>query len=298
MATTSDIRSLFPNIYDGVREADVLADIENGTMDILYEEIERGLYNTFVLHADILGIEAFEEMLNIQASPETEDVEFRRARILNRLSTKAPLTYRWLVGRLESILGVGTFELNIDYANRIMTLESSQINQNWYEEILVVIYTVKPANLVFINTPYVAQGIIVGEQVVKGDLYWNYKLDGSWLLGQKPFLTADDYEVIKVPTTASLTQALLADTAEFIAEDVSYALLNGSVEITDISTTSVGNTANISYTVSPSDGVSEVTRIQLMRADGVALTDTTVYIPIVADASIQHTFPVQDQGAI
>jgi hypothetical protein len=144
--------------------------------DNLDTETEKVRDNQYVLTADIDGIIAYEKMLNITPKPATETIEFRRQRIINRLSMVPPFTFRFLKQRLDEIIGVDRYIASIDYPNYTLYIESSAENQEWFHEIFVTITKLKPANIVFINRPLVYEEIRAGESINLTQVNFNYRL--------------------------------------------------------------------------------------------------------------------------
>jgi len=99
----SDISALYPSIYNGILETDILAEIGDIQYNQLFDEITAARRNLFVMTADARGVEAFERVYNIRADMQTETLEFRRQRLLNRMNTVPPFTIRFLRERLDSI---------------------------------------------------------------------------------------------------------------------------------------------------------------------------------------------------
>ena len=81
------------------------------------DEIHRLSINQFILTADEQGIAAYEERLGILPDLATEDLEFRRLRLLNRNQTKPPFTLEYLQERLDDLLGESGYLLTMDYPN-------------------------------------------------------------------------------------------------------------------------------------------------------------------------------------
>ena len=99
----SDLHALYPKIYSGVLETDILADIEDVQFDKWFEDMDDARRNQFILSADIRGIEAFEVLYEIKADPSTEDAEFRRRRVLSKMLMRIPFTWRFLLQYLKQI---------------------------------------------------------------------------------------------------------------------------------------------------------------------------------------------------
>lgn len=281
-------RELFPSVYDGVLEISVLAETDDVLLDQALAQLEQAQLNQFILTADEETIEVYEKMFSILANPSTESLEFRRERILNRMSLQPPFTMRWLQNKLDEIIGAGKWNAYVDYANRTLYVESFVVNQLWFNELRITINRIKPCNLVFINKPLLIEDVLVRETVFTSAKHYNYVL-GHWQLGQKPFATIDPEEVIKLPSVKSIDNNLLTDVAAFSASDVAAVRLNGSVKITEFTTKEgQGTMTLIEYEVKP-EQASEITQIELLGTGDRVLTSSTVYIPVTEAVICKHT---------
>jgi len=291
----SDIKQYLPNIYDAILEFEELIASENTLFDNLDTETEKVRDNQYVLTADIDGIIEYEKMLNIIPKPATETIEFRRQRIINRLSMVPPFTFRFLKQRLDEIIGVDRYTASIDYPNYTLYIESSAENQEWFHEILVTVTRLKPANIVFINRPLVYEEIRAGESINLTQVNFNYRLGSTWVLGLKPFASLDDTGVIKVATTPSIKQDLLNHMATFTASDIAAVRINGTFMVSVFVTkTAINNMATIEYEISETDGIPEITQIELLDSVGTVLTDSAVYVPILERVILKHTILVKE----
>lgn len=290
----SDIKQYLPNIYDAILEFEGLIASENTLFDNLDTETEKVRDNQYVLTADIDGIIAYEKMLNIIPKPTTETIEFRRQRIINRLSTVPPFTFRFLKQRLDEIIGVDRYTASIDYPNYTLYIESSAENQEWFHEILVTITKLKPANIVFINRPLVYEEIRAGESINLAQVNFNYRLGSTWVLGLKPFASLEDMGVIKMATTPSIKQDLLNHMATFAASDIADVRINGTFMVPVLVTKeAVNNLVTVEYEVSETDGISEITQTELLDADGAVLTDSAVYVPVLEKVLLKHNILIK-----
>lgn len=281
-------RELFPSVYDGVLEISVLAETDDVLLDQALAQLEQAQLNQFILTADEETIEVYEKMFSILANPSTESLEFRRERILNRMSLQPPFTMRWLQNKLDEIIGVGKWNAYVDYANRTLYVESFIVNQLWFNELRITINRIKPCNLVFTNKPLLIEDVLASETVFTSAKHYNYVL-GHWQLGQKPFATVDPEEVIKLPSVKSINNNLLTDVAAFSASDVVAVRLNGSVKITEFTTKEgQGTVTLIEYEVKP-EQAREITQIELLGTGDRVLTSSTVYIPVTEAVICKHT---------
>ena len=287
------LNSFLPTVYDSIVEMNDIMNAEEKEMDMARRELYSAFSNTFVLTADESGVIMFEKMLNIIANPQTEDLEFRRQRIINRLSMKPPFTFRFLKQRLDEIIGVNAWRGYIDYESYTLYVESSATNQNWYSEMEFTVSRLKPCNLVFINVPLTAMGMNLSEEISYTELNWKYRL-GSWRLGQHPFALIDGGGIIKMPELKSIQPALLNDTAGFVIEDVAAVLINDTIKVSNFKLKQVdGNAALIEYEVIPSM-TSLITNIKLLRADDTVLTQSAVYVPVTQTVVSKHIITVKE----
>lgn len=280
-------RELFPSVYDRVLEISALSETDDVLLDQALAKLERAQLNQFILTADEETISVYEKMFSILANPTTETLQFRRERILNRMSLRPPFTMRWLQNKLDEIIGVGKWNAYVDYANRTLYIESFVVNQQWFNELRITINRIKPCNLVFVNKPLIMADVVANETIVSATQHYNYVL-GHWQLGQKPFITIDPEEVIKLPSVKSINPNLLADVASFSATDIVAVRLNGSVKLSDFTTKAgQGTTTIVEYKVKPAQA-SEITQIELLGTGDRVLTASAVYIPVTEAVICKH----------
>ena len=287
MFERTSTRELFPSVYNGVLEISALSETDDVLLDQALAKLERAQLNQFILTADEETISVYEKMFSILANPTTETLQFRRERILNRMSLQPPFTMRWLQNKLDEIIGVGKWNAYVDYANRTLYIESFVVNQQWFNELRITINRIKPCNLVFVNKPLIMADVVANETIVSATQHYNYIL-GQWQLGQEPFATTDPEEVIKLPSVNSINPNLLADVASFSATDVVAVRLNGSVKLSNFTTKAgQGTTTIVEYEVKPAQA-SEITQIELLGTGDRVLTASAVYIPVTEAVICKH----------
>ena len=288
MFERTSTRELFPSVYNGVLEISVLSETDDVLLDQALAKLERAQLNQFILTADEETISVYEKMFSILANPTTETLQFRRERVLNRMSLQPPFTMRWLQNKLDEIIGVGKWDAYVDYANRTLYIESFVVNQQWFNELRITINRIKPCNLVFVNKPLIMADVVANETIVSATEHYAYIL-GQWQLGQEPFATTDSEEVIKLPSVNSINPNLLADVASFSATDVVAVRLNGSVKLSDFTTKAgQGTTTIVEYEVKPAQA-SEITQIELLGTGDRVLTASSVYIPVTEAVICKHS---------
>ncbi|MGG4344912.1 putative phage tail protein [Paenibacillus lautus] len=178
-----------PVYYGEIVDFVELANTEDIELDNMDTAIEQLFDDQFVMTSSLQAIKRREKMLGIQADPTRESLEFRKQRILNRYQTKPPFTIRWLQEQLDRLVGQGMTIVSVDVENFILYVTTNIENANVFKEVQHTVQTVKPANLVYQQNTSLNDVIGLIEHISKQDITWNYKLDGSWKLGEKPFST-------------------------------------------------------------------------------------------------------------
>jgi hypothetical protein len=175
-----------------LREIDdfkALTDAEVPELDDLSNAIQSYMDDQFVMTASVNGIRRREKILKIQADPSTEPLEFRRRRIINRQSTKPPFSIRWLQEQLDRLIGPGMAVVSVDVQQFILYVTTNIENANLFKEVQYTVRSVKPANLIYQQNTSLNHRIGIEHTTKRRTVSWNYKLDGSWKLGEKPFAT-------------------------------------------------------------------------------------------------------------
>jgi hypothetical protein len=227
-------------------------------------------------------------MFNILADPTTETLEFRRQRLMNRKAINPPFTFRFLKNQLDSIIGVDKYTAYIDFDNYTLYIESTVMDQQWFHEIQVLLTDIKPANIIFTNSPLIKNNLVLSERILYNKLRANYVLGTLWTLGDFPFISMGADEVIKMATVPSLKAALFADVAAFAVTDIDHILINNTVTISEFSKkTSVDGECQLEYEVSAED-VSTITNIKIRKADNTVLSEVIVYVTITDSVLMKH----------
>ena len=294
MSDSRKASSYVPQIYKGFTEMEDLIAVEDNILDEAENEKKNLEDNQYVLTANEYGIEQYEDMLDIIPNPAVETLQFRRDRIINRLSMTPPFTFRFLKKKLDEIIGVGKWKAYIDFSTYTLYVESSANNQIWFEEILITMTNLKPANIVFINQPLITQGLVMSEEISYSTMQYNYVLGVSWVLGALPFLSYIDKGAIKLSNVSSLKDDLFQDVATFTASDIATVLLNDSLSISNFVTKQASaNIVDIEYNVLASQ-IQTITNIKLKNSSGDVLSEAVVYVPLLEDVLMKHTITVKE----
>lgn len=288
----TDLLSLLPEWYRNILDYQQICQTEQQQLEALAQEIEAVAENFFVQTMDTGTVSAWEQIFGITANPATQDLSFRRARIQNRIALRPPYTFWFLQQRLDALIGPGMWTARMDYPNYTLYIESSAENQSYATEVAVTINRIKPAHIVYVNTPLINSGILMSETINLSQLVYNYNL-GGWGLGVLPFASEVPQGVIKMPSVSSIQTLLLDNVAGFVSGDIASARLNGSVPISELTKTVSEQTLTVTYTVTSSQA-SEITQVELLDSDGNTLTSSQVYVPVTGSTVLKHTIPVSE----
>lgn len=287
----------FPRYYEGILETDELIKVENDIWNNLYLLLNKAKNNQFIAYADEDGIYAYEQLFQIVADPETETLEERRFRLLNRIQTLSYYTMIYLRQKLNSLFGENNYEVEMDYLNYTLYVKSNASNSFIYKESIAAINKIKPANIVFINVPFIPTTIEVGEEIYQQKWWWNYILGGKWRVGQKPFISVQDLSKLKSEEVQSLTPLMLNKLKTFTGEEIKAVLINDTYKITTfVQKIITGGYLRIQYNVENWKQIQLITNIKFLDEDDLILSNDPVYIPISSDTMIEHRINIREVG--
>lgn len=179
--------SYLPDLYREIRDFVELTETEDVEIGALQAAVDQLLNDQFVLTSSEDTIRRHERMLGILADKSTETLSFRRARIVNRYSTKPPFTIRYLQERLDHLVGVSGLVLaELDIQRFILKISVGIEDAAVLREIEHTVKTLKPANLVYQPTTFAAERIGVRTEAFAAGLNRQTHLSTTWKLGVTP----------------------------------------------------------------------------------------------------------------
>lgn len=289
-----DLKTYLPDIYQGIVEAETEQDSLSIEVNKLHARYEQALMDQFVQKASLKAITYYENIFHIVANPQTENLTFRRERILSRMKMLTPpYTYYYLRIMFDSFFGKGRYILDIDNDNYTITLESAVEDSLWYHEINVGLTFVKPCNMIFKNIPRLTYNLLTNEQINTSETIRNYKLNGSWSLGLRPFISEKNEEIYKMPNVSSIQDIFIQKNLQNWTELFKKCLLNDSISVTNFNIGIEDAHLKISYEISE-DMVSTITNIKLLDSENNVLTNSNVFIPINDYAIIKHIIKLEE----
>lgn len=171
------VNKLLPNLYNNNIEMKAIVNAENIEFEEVFEaQIQNNFKNTFIATANLDGIERFEKLLNIDANPETEDIEFRRQRLFNRLNTNPLFTERYLQEKLNEIIGENIWYYEIEYNDYTLDIYITRPGKAWLEELTKLLEKIMPCNIEWTIHIYA----ITWQAVKDNTTTWNDLIEMTW----------------------------------------------------------------------------------------------------------------------
>lgn len=297
----SQIKKYFPTIYQDIKEINELCNAEQPIIDDLTSELKLSYNRGYVATADETGVKLYEKLLNIQADYINEDLDFRKQRIISRLSIVPPYTMQYLRQQLDFIIGKGKYKTYCDYNNYTLYIEAITSSKNWFLELKYLMARIKPANILYIYTSYDTLSIKLQQKIGYNFAKWRYQL-GNWNLGQYPFLSLDvedvdnyildSWKLGEKPFTTiytkdlamgGITQDFLRLSANNAKDIISKVVVNNSLEISKEDFYSFGvdnNLVTILFLLPEQTDTTEIYNIKVVSQDNTTLTNRDVYIQV------------------
>lgn len=143
----TDLAKYYPIVYKDVLEIEELVKTENK----LFEELEKITLeveqNQFILTANARGLAVYEKMLNIIVNSQSDSIQFRRERLINRLSSLPPFTLRELIGRLNNLLGEDNYNIEVIHDNYELKLDMCIGVYGKLDEVIKTLISIVPVNM-------------------------------------------------------------------------------------------------------------------------------------------------------
>lgn len=289
-----DIKPYFPSLYNNILEIDNLVKVENDLFENLNSEFDKAIRNEYVVTADKETIKRYETLLRITDGDDKE-LSFRRQRILNRLAMNMPFTIKALKQKLDELIGRGNYNVFVDPDRFTLYVESKILNQVWFNETYITIHKMKPANIIFVNKPFIDEKILANEEVTLAQREYNYRLGSTWRLGTLPFKSLHQKGAIKLKENNSIQEYFINELKNFALNKIGYVKLNNTKVINEFITKNiVDGKLTLEYAVLKSFGLTEITKVDVYTPDNNLLTSINLYVPIIEDLELKHVINIEE----
>ncbi|XZJ78211.1 putative phage tail protein [Clostridium perfringens] len=289
-----DIKPYFPSLYKNILEIDNLVKVENDLFENLNSEFDKAIRNEYVVTADKETIKRYETLLRITDGDDKE-LGFRRQRILNRLAMNMPFTIKALKQKLDELIGKGNYNVFVDPDRFTLYVESKILNQVWFNETYITIHKMKPANIIFVNKPFIDEKILANEEVTLAQREYNYRLGSTWRLGTLPFKSLHQKGAIKLKENNSIQEYFINELKNFALNKIGYVKLNNTKVINEFITKNiVDGKLTLEYAVLKKFGLTEITKVDVYTPDNNLLTSINLYVPIIEDLELKHAINIEE----
>ena len=289
-----DIKPYFPSLYNNILEIDNLVKVENDLFENLNSEFDKAIRNEYVVTADKETIKRYETLLRITDGDDKE-LSFRRQRILNRLAMNMPFTIKALKQKLDELIGKGNYNVFVDPDRFTLYVESKILNQVWFNETYITIHKMKPANIIFVNKPFIDEKILSNEEITLSQREYNYRLGSTWRLGTLPFKSLHQKGAIKLKENNSIQDYFINELKNFALNKIGYVKLNNTKVINEFITKNiVDGKLTLEYAVLKSFGLTEITKVDVYTPDNNLLTSINLYVPIIEDLELKHVINIEE----
>lgn len=143
------IQYLYPELYNKLLDYTLLIGTEKEELTSLDNEIFKVSNNQYIATADEYGIAQYEHLTRIYPL-ETQSLEDRRHRVLFRWNLGPVFTETWLFDGLDYMFGDGAWRFIRDYDNFTFYIEIDTNSTYWYDELVIILNTIKPCNMVYV----------------------------------------------------------------------------------------------------------------------------------------------------
>lgn len=121
------LNKYLPDFVSGIKEFQALDHTLTSELNELNHTIQQIQQNQFIETANHEGLSYYERMLKIRPD---KDIEVRRFNILSKFNSTIPFTIRWLENSLNSTIGKGSYLIDLDHTNYILTISIMKHKEN------------------------------------------------------------------------------------------------------------------------------------------------------------------------
>lgn len=141
---------------------------ENKETDIADKKMSEVLDNAFIESCDGYGIKKYENMLEINPS-DSDTLELRKTRVLNRWNDTVPYTYKVLLRRLNIFCGVNNFDISGNLKDYELFITTNLFKPGQVKEFEIMLDRLIPVNI-YLRTDNKAAHDISGKESIGGNV--------------------------------------------------------------------------------------------------------------------------------
>ena len=135
-----------PDVLKDYIEINAICNSEDIEILELNKKIDILKNDTYIKEASVIGVERFEKIYNLIPLPQ-DSLLTRKKRIINKITNRLPYSYRWLVNKLNILVGEGNYILNLNTDEYDLLINISGITSEQLESFRNDMKFMLPANI-------------------------------------------------------------------------------------------------------------------------------------------------------
>lgn len=147
MPKTIDLLKYQSPIIQQIREFKAIANVENTKHEAVWQAVEDAINDQFANTLTDNGCKRWESIMQIEKK-DTDDISFRRFRILSRLNEQLPYTYRVLALQLRTLCGEGEYSMELQNEDYTLVVKVALSAKDEYNDVSATLRRYVPANIV------------------------------------------------------------------------------------------------------------------------------------------------------
>lgn len=149
------ISDYVPKLYkNNIEMNNIIYSEEQDFEKILKPYIEKAFNDNMIKTATEDGIANYEKVLYISLDDNKDNLEYRKAKVIAKLTTTVPLTYRWLENNISSLVGKENFTMTVNYNQYSLIISVANVYKDTAEILYEVYRPLIPANMTLTTNIY------------------------------------------------------------------------------------------------------------------------------------------------
>lgn len=149
--STNKLIEYLPLYVQNYTEIKEITNSEQFEFDLLWDEKERILNNSFVMYADDEGLRRYEDMLGMVKKP-SENLEDRKFNIIVKMNEQLPYSIRALENKLKNLCGEDGYFISLKHNTYTINIKVALTARNNLKAVQEMVKRVIPCNLVIVVT--------------------------------------------------------------------------------------------------------------------------------------------------
>ncbi|WP_455715449.1 putative phage tail protein [Anaerosporobacter sp.] len=147
MAKEVDLLSYQSKIIQEIREFKVLSEVESPQHEFVWQAVEDAINDQFANTLTDNGCKRWESIMDIHKL-DTDDLDFRRFRILSKLNERLPYSYRMLELQLKTLCGDDGYTMVLKNNEYTLKVRIALASKNKYSDVETTMRKYVPANII------------------------------------------------------------------------------------------------------------------------------------------------------